>query len=161
MLPLSEQMNATFYISNGGDALGPFEISQLRAMWSTGQIAADFLYWNEQRQEWHSIVELDLGNVAEPAKRAAPARETLAHKVGGTTKRETPIRYWMWRLGSIGLGLGFLVGLKQAASLDPISAVAYSLGAAAPVFLLFAFIGMAVGYVAAWRQRSGGGRGKH
>jgi hypothetical protein len=144
----------SFYISNGGDALGPYEIGQLRSMWNAGQIAADFLYWKTDIEEWRSITELGFAEAAAPPEQSPPTREGLIRKFGGATKRETPVRYWMWRLGSIGLFIGFLVGLKQAASLDLISAVSYSFGASLPYFLLFAAIGAVVGYVAKWRQKS-------
>ena len=44
--PRRASMIAPVYISNGGEALGPYEMSQLRSMWSTGQITANTLYWN-------------------------------------------------------------------------------------------------------------------
>ena len=54
-------MSGAFYLSNGGDALGPYEISQLRSMWGTGQITANTLYWNADSNEWRGISELRLG----------------------------------------------------------------------------------------------------
>jgi uncharacterized RDD family membrane protein YckC len=54
-------MEECFYISNGGEALGPYEISQLCSMWNAGQITANFLYWKEDSQEWRGIDELRLG----------------------------------------------------------------------------------------------------
>lgn len=54
-------MNSPIYISNGGDALGPYEIGQLRSMWNVGQITVNTLYWNEDGNEWRGIAELRLG----------------------------------------------------------------------------------------------------
>ena len=147
-------MNGPVYISNGGDAQGPYEMGQLRSMWNAGQIAADFLYWKEESQEWRSIVELELAEITPPPEQSTHVREGLLHKLGGTTKRETPVRYWMWRLGSIGLFVGFLTGLsKSAGSMGLVGAVAFSVGFAIPMFLLFAAIGAIVGLVVKKRRK--------
>lgn len=63
-------MSSPIFISNGGDALGPYEIGQLRSMWNTGQLTANTLYWSEDGNEWRGIAELRLGEVeAKPAAR--------------------------------------------------------------------------------------------
>jgi hypothetical protein len=48
------------YISDGGDALGPYARDQLRSMWSSGLITAATLYWKQDSEEWRSVSELDL-----------------------------------------------------------------------------------------------------
>ena len=63
-------MTTPVYISNGGDALGPYEMGQLRSMWNAGQLTANTLYWNESGNEWRGIADLRLGEVeAKPAAR--------------------------------------------------------------------------------------------
>ena len=75
------------FISNGGDALGPYEISQLRAMWNAGHITGNTLYWDADGYEWRNIADLKLGErqsvaaqslnpeTAEPAVDAALSTE--------------------------------------------------------------------------------------
>jgi hypothetical protein len=144
-----------FYISDGGEPLGPYEIAQLRAMWNTGQITADHLYWNESSNDWRGISELALEKAAEaPSEQKPQQTKGILRVLAGTTKRETPVQYWMWRIGSIGLGIGFLMGLQRSASLDILGSVAFALGAAMPAFVIFAAVGAVVGRISAWRQKS-------
>ena len=71
-------MNEAFYISNGGDALGPYEIDQLRSMWNSGQITANTLYWNEGKKEWRGISELEMG---EKPKESTPESTQSAEPI--------------------------------------------------------------------------------
>lgn len=153
-------MGSSLYISNGGDALGPYEMSQLRSMWNAGQITAEYLYWNEDGNEWCSIVELNIGGVSSPptseARQTASPKDSLFHKIGGTTRRETPVQYWIWRLGSVGLLIGFLGGLSASSgSIGLVGAIAFSIGYSIPMFLLFAAVGGIVGLIARRKGKSG------
>jgi hypothetical protein len=132
-------MTTPVYISNGGDALGPYEISQLRSMWSTGQITANTLYWDEVRQEWHGISELGLGDSAATATEAKPKGKFL-DGVGSSSKHTSPVRYWALRGGGLGLAGGFLTGIAGYGA-PP----AMALGMGIPIGLLFAGIGAIIG----------------
>jgi hypothetical protein len=143
----------SFYISNGGDALGPYEMGQLRSMWNAGQIAANTLYWNEGGNEWRGISELRLG-VVEEAPSASLQKATSPPLAGASLKERNPISYWASWIGGIGFGIGFLTGLsKSAGSIGLVGAIAFSVGFAIPMFLLFAAIGAIVGLVVKKRRK--------
>jgi hypothetical protein len=94
-------MNTPVYISNGGEALGPYEISQLRSMWSTGQIAANTLYWHEEKQAWCGIAELRLGEIgAQPVARPETTCQPAATQAEDTAVASKPdsINATQWAL---------------------------------------------------------------
>jgi hypothetical protein len=132
-------MNAPVYISNGGDALGPYEKSQLLAMWSTGQITANTLYWDEERQEWRGISELGLGDSTATAPQEKPKGKFL-DGVSSSSKHTSPVRYWALRGGGLGLAGGFLSGIAGYGA-PP----AVALGMGIPMALLFAGVGAIIG----------------
>lgn len=143
-----------YYISNGGDALGPYETGQLRSMWNTGQITANTLYWNEGSNNWCNITELALGGSGPMATSAAPTATRKPVVASMAFKERNPIRYWVSWIGGIGFGIGFLTGLSNSAgSIGLAGAIAYSVGFAIPMFLLFATIGAVVGLVMKKRRK--------
>jgi len=145
-------MNTPFYISNGGEVQGPYEMGQLRTMWKAGQITADFVYWHEESNEWRSVAQLNLG--AEEAPSAPLQKATNPPLAGASLKERNPISYWASWIGGIGFGIGFLTGLsKSAGSIGLGGAIAYSVGFAIPMFLLFAAIGAIVGLVVKKRRK--------
>lgn len=74
-----------FSISNGGEALGPYEMGQLRSMWNTGQLTANTLYWSEDGNEWRGISELRLG---ETEAKSAARPEASLNLAGGAKATE-------------------------------------------------------------------------
>lgn len=141
-------MSESYYISNGGEAQGPYEISQFRSMWNMGQITANSLYWKEDPQQWCSISELGLN-------KAPQAKVNTQAETGNSVKPANPITYWMLRIGGVGFLIGFLLGLGQASSFGSASvsaAIAFSVGYAVPLFLLSAGIGAIVGFFSKRRQ---------
>ena len=85
-------MNEAFYISNGGDAQGPYEIGQLRSMWNTGQLTANTLFWNEDGNEWRGISELRLG---EAEAKSTPKKDD-AKDDGPQQGMTRPTYWWVW-----------------------------------------------------------------
>jgi hypothetical protein len=141
-------MNSPIYISNGGDALGPYEMGQLRSMWNTGQLTANSLYWNEDNKEWRIIAELGLGDLQQaPMEVPNPSRDT-ASKVEDRPKAAQPVRYWAARIGGLGLFGGFFSALANYGA-PPAVAV----GMALPMGLIFAGIGAIVGLIV--KRKSG------
>ena len=74
-----------FSISNGGEALGPYEMGQLRSMWNMGQLTANTLYWSEDGNEWRGISELRLG---ETEAKSAARPEASLNLAGGAKATE-------------------------------------------------------------------------
>jgi hypothetical protein len=131
-----------FFISDGGEAQGPYERSQLRTMWNTGEITSDLLYWNDAKQEWRSISELSLGEKEQPPAGRAEGRPSDSEKQPNT------VRQWVAWLGGGGLLGGFLTGLSQSGG-QP--AVAF--GMAIPIGLVFAGVGAVVGLIVKAAQK--------
>ena len=132
-------MKGPVYISNGGEAQGPYEIGQLRSMWNTGQLTANTLYWDEERQEWRGISELNLGESTATAIQEKPQGKFL-DGVSSSSKHTSPVRYWALRGGGLGLAGGFLSGIAGYGA-PP----AMALGMGIPIALLFAGVGAIIG----------------
>lgn len=148
-------MDNTFYISNGEDALGPYEKGQLRSMWSTGQITANSLYWNEENNEWRNIAELALGGAGPTATSVVSPTATKKPVVASLSfKEKNPMGYWMSWIGGIGFGIAFLAGIAQSIeSVGLVRSIAFSIGYGVPWFLIFAAIGAIVGLVVKKRRK--------
>jgi len=135
------------YISNGGDALGPYEMGQLRSMWNSGQITANTLYWGEEKQEWRGVSELKLGEAAPSATQKEPHSQFL-DGVRSSSKQSSPVRYWTLRACGLGLAVGFFSGMANYGA-----SPAMALGMAIPMALIFAVVGALVGLVAKMMRR--------
>ena len=47
-----------YYLHAGGENRGPYELDQVRSMWSMGVITADAVYWDAQSSTWRPVSEL-------------------------------------------------------------------------------------------------------
>ena len=48
----------TLYIGVNGETKGPYTPEQIYAMWQSGNLPADSLYFNNESQEWESLIEV-------------------------------------------------------------------------------------------------------
>ncbi|MBL9160697.1 MAG: DUF4339 domain-containing protein [Verrucomicrobiales bacterium] len=63
----------TYRIIKNGEERGPYTFEQLRSMWSSGQLTADTLYWQEGMPEWKSIDGLGLDLAIQPISSPQPS----------------------------------------------------------------------------------------
>jgi hypothetical protein len=132
-------MTGPTYISNGGEALGPYEVGQLRSMWNSGHITANTLYWNEESSDWRPISDLHLGqSAATVTQKKQPGK--FLDGVSSSSKHTSPVRYYALRGGGLGLAGGFLSGIAGYGA-PP----AMALGMGIPIALLFAGVGAIIG----------------
>ena len=61
-----------YRIIQNGEERGPYTFEQLRSMWSSGQITADTLYWQEGMTAWESIDGLGLDLAIQPVSQPQP-----------------------------------------------------------------------------------------
>jgi hypothetical protein len=102
------------YISNGGDALGPYEISQLRAMWNAGHITANTLYWDADGNEWRNIAELKLGESPSVAAQSVAPETTEPAAAAALSTEE---RQDLYKRRSNAFVVDLLIGIAMVAGL--------------------------------------------
>lgn len=86
------------HISDGGEARGPYDLSQLRSMWGQGLITAAALYWREGTDEWKPVSELDLEEIEGSGRRrtkSAPKADE-AKEDGPQRGMTRPTYWWVW-----------------------------------------------------------------
>lgn len=56
--PLPQQAESSFIIHDQTNQHGPYPLSHIRQMFSSGAVSAEWIYWNEQTQTWNPIGEI-------------------------------------------------------------------------------------------------------
>ena len=54
------------YVQSGKNQQGPLTESQVKALWDSGSVAMDCLYWHEGMDGWAPITELTDTGITEP-----------------------------------------------------------------------------------------------
>jgi hypothetical protein len=65
------------YLFINNQQQGPYAIDQIRAMWSSGSITADSLYWHEGMSDWGSVQTLLSQQQAPSAPPPVPAQRII------------------------------------------------------------------------------------
>ena len=117
-----------YLIFENGEQKGPFTLLQLRAMWSSGAITVQTLYWQEGHPDWlplESILHQLENHPVSPTvvvqqtpvshERNTQPLSTFSQEVILWKGRPAYLNYfWSWVYGSLLLFLGAIfVGLKQ------------------------------------------------
>lgn len=87
-------MNNIYRIYHDGQERGPYTFEQLRSMWSSGQLTADTLYWQDGMTEWKPLHQLGMDMAIQPVSPPAitmPSQPTRlpSHHVHHTGKVTT------------------------------------------------------------------------
>jgi len=86
----------TFYLGVNGETLGPYTPEQIYAMWKSGNLPANSLYFNNESQEWESLIDvissfkpltgfsklISAGSCVEPTEEERAKCEQESHKGG-------------------------------------------------------------------------------
>lgn len=118
-----------YLIFQNGEQKGPFTLLQLRAMWSSGAITVQTLYWQEGQPEWLPLEpmlnQLESSSVSSAGVtypiQPAPQMNVFSGNEETTVWTGKPAHlnyFWSWLLGILllpaGVGLLFVAGIFLA-----------------------------------------------
>lgn len=76
-------MEEHIYILSGGEKRGPYVLQQINAMWLSGQLTADALYWFDGMEDWKPLADfMDADSGTEPVEEPELPGEVFIEHTG-------------------------------------------------------------------------------